>query len=64
MLVINSKNNGYAFAKNNTTYYNVQLGLPGNGSAIDELVVCNSWDVFALGPAVKRGDLFFSGKRR
>ena len=48
---------GMPWAQIGTTY--IQLGLPGNGSAIDELVVCNSWDVFALGPAVKRGDCIF-----
>ncbi len=31
--------------KTGASYYREHLGLPDKGSAIKELVVCNSWDL-------------------
>ena len=39
--------------KTGSTHYHAQFGLPDKGCAINRLVVCNSWDVSALGPTIK-----------
>ncbi len=37
------------------TQYHAQVGLPGKGCTIKELVDCNDWDLEPFGPA-KRSD--------
>ncbi len=39
---------GMPLFKTITTHYNAKLGLPDKGRAINELVVCNNWDLERL----------------
>ena len=43
---INIKSKEKPWPKTGVTHYYAKLELPIKGSAIEGLVVCNSWDVF------------------